>query len=105
MRAEGLEPPRLAAPAPKAGVSANSTTPARAPSYVTPSAAPRYQPTRWAEDESGGRGPCHERMFARASDGISYNAAAGGTGLMATTMVSKTIDWGSIPWSPADSPL
>ena len=30
MRAEGLEPPRLAAPAPKAGVSTNSTTPARA---------------------------------------------------------------------------
>src|SRR3954447_16719652 len=29
MRAEGLEPPNLAAPAPKAGVSANSTTPAR----------------------------------------------------------------------------
>src|SRR5690242_19421906 len=28
MRAEGLEPPRLAAPAPKAGVSTNSTTPA-----------------------------------------------------------------------------
>ena len=38
MRAEGLEPPRLAAPAPKAGVSTNSTTPARAPSYVTSSA-------------------------------------------------------------------
>jgi hypothetical protein len=29
MRAEGLEPPHLSAPAPKAGVSANSTTPAR----------------------------------------------------------------------------
>src|SRR3954454_6510351 len=28
MRAEGLEPPSLAAPAPKAGVSANFTTPA-----------------------------------------------------------------------------
>ena len=28
MRAEGLEPPRLAPPAPKAGVSTNSTTPA-----------------------------------------------------------------------------
>src|SRR4051794_21623680 len=28
MRAEGLEPPHLAAPAPKAGVSTNSTTPA-----------------------------------------------------------------------------
>src|SRR4051812_28002557 len=31
MRAEGLEPPHLAAPAPKAGVSTNSTTPAAAP--------------------------------------------------------------------------
>ena len=30
VRAKGLEPPRLAAPAPKAGVSANSTTPAAA---------------------------------------------------------------------------
>src|SRR5947209_14411024 len=29
VRAEGLEPPRLAPPAPKAGVSASSTTPAR----------------------------------------------------------------------------
>ena len=29
MRAEGLEPPRLAPPAPKAGVSTNFTTPAR----------------------------------------------------------------------------
>ena len=44
MRAEGLEPPRLAAPAPKAGVSANSTTPAAAiSSYVIPyNASPRW---------------------------------------------------------------
>ena len=33
MRAEGLEPPHLAAPAPKAGVSTNSTTPAGARSW------------------------------------------------------------------------
>ena len=29
MRVEGLEPPRLAAPEPKSGVSTNSTTPAQ----------------------------------------------------------------------------
>ena len=36
MRAEGLEPPRLAPPAPKAGVSTSSTTPARRPERCTP---------------------------------------------------------------------
>src|SRR5436305_13885109 len=36
MRAEGLEPPRLAPPAPKAGVSTNSTTPASGSGRATP---------------------------------------------------------------------
>ncbi len=39
MRAEGLEPPWLAPPAPKAGVSTNSTTPASAVATFAPSPA------------------------------------------------------------------
>jgi hypothetical protein len=33
VRAKGLEPPRLASPEPKSGVSTNSTTPAQQPLY------------------------------------------------------------------------
>src|SRR5688500_3417888 len=44
VRAEGLEPPRLAPPAPKAGVSTGSTTPARDRTSVARTAAGLYVP-------------------------------------------------------------
>src|SRR5437870_1759206 len=47
MRAEGFEPPRLAPPAPKAGVSASSTTPA----------ATAARPEWFARDKTGFTSP------------------------------------------------
>ena len=44
VRAEGFEPPRLAPPEPKSGVSANSTTPADCPANL--GAAPRSEHTQ-----------------------------------------------------------
>src|SRR4051794_29286451 len=78
MRAEGLEPPSLAAPAPKAGVSANFTTPAAS-----------LHPT----SRLRGRG---SKMVARPPP-----RGPGGTGVTANIGVSKTLARGSIPRSPA----
>src|SRR3954451_6772933 len=87
MRAEGLEPPSLAAPAPKAGVSTNFTTPAAAGLILV---TPCRRRTTIAT--------ARPRMRSRLAQTI-----AGGTGPTARMAVSKTAGRGSIPRSPAPS--
>src|ERR1700761_5141270 len=100
MRAEGLEPPRLAAPAPKAGVSTDSTTPAALDPHRT-SALPLSVRCRNRTTEC--TNTCSHPARTEIAPG-RYDVRPWGTGLMVTMAVSKTADWGSIPWSPADSP-
>jgi hypothetical protein len=71
VRAEGLEPPSLAAPAPKAGVSANFTTPAA--DGLHPTARHRLGPTCSSISATLSRRglPRCEHMFARGADGSS----------------------------------
>ena len=69
MRAEGLEPPHLSAPAPKAGVSANSTTPAR-PVHRTSRPGGRER----SEDH---RGAVVEVVLAEAQHDVARGAQRG----------------------------
>ena len=68
MRAEGFEPPRLAPPAPKAGMSTSFITPAREPSHAA--RAGLYGPPRMAEDDARIEHPNREKASSKASKAV-----------------------------------